>query len=194
MSGEELSVKMIHSHPLTRCIDIKESRERIEHTSSAPARIPTPTRGISNIIYDVLSRSDINIFEHIGSGRFSCVFKGECRGKEVAIKVIDGKSEPSYVSQELEILSQIRHPNICSCMGSYVENNDVYIIMPLYMCSLVDVIYTHNLSINISLNIARDIAVGLNWIHSQTPKLIHSDIKPSNIMLDENYHAIICDF
>merc|ERR1712100_351299 len=45
------------------------------------------------------------------------------------------------------------------------------------------------------LRMARDIAVGMNWLHSSKPvQFLHRDLKPSNLLVDDNYRIKICDF
>ena len=52
-----------------------------------------------------------------------------------------------------------------------------------------------NLSLLQRLNISIDVAMGLDYLHHHSsPTIIHSDIKPSNILLDKNFVAHIGDF
>lgn len=44
------------------------------------------------------------------------------------------------------------------------------------------------------LLLAHDCALGLAWLHGSDPIFIHRDVKPSNFLVDENWHAKICDF
>jgi serine/threonine protein kinase len=42
------------------------------------------------------------------------------------------------------------------------------------------------LSLTIRMKMARDAALGMNWLHLSTPKFIHRDLKTSNLLVDEN--------
>ena len=44
------------------------------------------------------------------------------------------------------------------------------------------------------LRMCRDVALGLNWLHGSNPPVIHKDLKPSNLLLDENMAVKLCDF
>jgi serine/threonine protein kinase len=41
---------------------------------------------------------------------------------------------------------------------------------------------------------ARDAALGMNWLHCSNPVLIHRDLKSSNLLVDENMNVKVCDF
>lgn len=43
-------------------------------------------------------------------------------------------------------------------------------------------------------SLARDIALGMNWLHCSKPPIIHRDLKPGNLLVDENLNVKICDF
>jgi len=41
---------------------------------------------------------------------------------------------------------------------------------------------------------ARDAALGMNWLHCSNPVFIHRDLKSSNLLVDDNMHVKVCDF
>jgi serine/threonine protein kinase len=44
------------------------------------------------------------------------------------------------------------------------------------------------------MQMAKDAALGMNWLHCSNPNVIHRDLKPSNLLIDENGRVKVCDF
>ncbi|KAK9081969.1 hypothetical protein Syun_030951 [Stephania yunnanensis] len=151
----------------------------------------------------------------IGTGHFGSVFKAIIReGTElVAVKVlnmIDHKASKSFMA-ECEALRNVRHRNLMkiltACSTVDFQGNDfkalIFKFMPngsleklLHPVRTDDQRYlTENLSLSRRLNIAIDVASALDYLHNQceTP-IVHCDLKPSNILLDEDMVAHVGDF
>lgn len=98
---------------------------------------------------------------------------------------------------QVEVLSEIRHPNMVILMGACPENG---CLVYEYMSngSLEDRLacqnYTHPLSWELRFKIAAEIATGLLFLHKRKPEpLVHRDLKPANILLDQNFVCKISD-
>ena len=50
------------------------------------------------------------------------------------------------------------------------------------------------LSLHQRMKMAKDAALGMNWLHSSNPIFIHRDLKLSNLLVDNNYKVCVCDF
>ncbi|KAK9081978.1 hypothetical protein Syun_030960 [Stephania yunnanensis] len=156
------------------------------------------------------SPKKLNWYRHFGS-----VFKAIIReGTEpVAVKVlnmIDHKASKSFMA-ECEALRNVRHRNLMkiltACSTVDFQGNDfkavIFKFMPngslekwLHPVRTDDQRYlTENLSLSRRLNIAIDVASALDYLHNQceTP-IVHCDLKPSNILLDEDMVAHVGDF
>lgn len=108
------------------------------------------------------------------------------------IKKSDFKTQESFFN-EAKILYMSQHPNIAPIQYSCQDDEHIYITMPLFnKGSLNSIIDSRFLSISEIIKYSIDLLCGLHHIH--TKKLIHSDIKPSNILLSNSYDAVLCDF
>ena len=50
------------------------------------------------------------------------------------------------------------------------------------------------LSLYQRMKMSKDAALGMNWLHSSNPIFIHRDLKLSNLLVDNNYKVLVCDF
>ncbi|KAL5703672.1 non-specific serine/threonine protein kinase [Ranunculus cassubicifolius] len=149
----------------------------------------------------------------IGSGSFGSVYKGVLSDQEtfVAIKILNlqQKGAANSFLAECEALKNIRHRNLIKvvtvCSSIDFEGNDfkalVFEFMPNH--SLERWLHpntgyrpsSRNLSFIQRLNIAIDVAFGLEYLHhSYEETIVHCDIKPSNILLDRDMTARVSDF
>ncbi|XP_076954472.1 uncharacterized protein LOC143628882 [Bidens hawaiensis] len=146
----------------------------------------------------------------IGRGGFSSVYKGilkEHDDRVVAVKVLNLQNRGAQRSfkRECEAWQNIRHRNLLkiltSCSSVDFQGNDfkalVYEFMP--NGSLHDWLHasesTTRLEILQRVNILMDVACALDYIHNHCiPSIVHGDLKPSNILLDDDMVAHVGDF
>lgn len=108
-------------------------------------------------------------------------------------------SERDNFRQEMMLLSELRHPNCIMLMGACKHNSD-YVLVTEFMKggSLADVLRSNSSAVaemKVKLSIMLDCAEGLSYLHHASPAILHCDLKPANILLDEDYrHAKIADF
>jgi len=139
------------------------------------------------------------ILQEIGRGSFGQVFKGTWRGTEVAIKRIPTNSmrstEIHEFLKEAFILRQLRHPNVLQVLGASM---DPACIVTEYMPrgNLFQLIHDASVPLPWSQTrkIALDICKGMSYLHGTTPPLIHRDLKPHNLLVDDNWRVKVCDF
>ncbi|TYI01245.1 hypothetical protein ES332_A11G188100v1 [Gossypium tomentosum] len=147
-----------------------------------------------------------NKFNHkLGQGGFGSVYKGklpDCR--LVAVKVLsESKENGEDFMNEVASISRTSHVNIVSLLGYCFEKSKralIYEFMP--HGSLDGFIYDrglHHRSCRLEwrtlYDIALGIARGLEYLHQGcNTRILHFDIKPHNILLDENFCPKISDF
>ncbi|KAM3239298.1 hypothetical protein P3L10_014332 [Capsicum annuum] len=137
----------------------------------------------------------------IGSGSFGSVYKGILRnGTAIAVKVFNLQLDTAFKSfdTECEVLCSLRHRNLVKVITS-CSNLDFKALVLEYMPngSLEKYLYSHNyfLDIRQRLSIMIDVACALEYLHHGCLSvLIHCDLKPSNVLLDEDMVAHLSDF
>ncbi|CAH1438581.1 unnamed protein product [Lactuca virosa] len=143
----------------------------------------------------------------IGEGGVSSVYKGILDDTCVAVKVVHLQNKGAHTSflAECEAWKSIRHRNllkiITACSSIDFKGNDfkalVYEFMP--NGSLHDWLHSNVTTTKLNLlqriNILIDVASALDYLHNHClPTIVHCDLKPSNILLDDDMVAHVGDF
>ena len=124
----------------------------------------------------------------------------KCAGKKIH-EVLLKEGETSYTvrrfEEECRLLSQVRHPNIVQFLGVYFQQGvrAPILVMEFLPTNLTSCIDQNCISLpkEISYSILHDVALGLCYLHSQTPPIIHRDLSSNNILLTPNMTAKISD-
>ncbi|KAF7081877.1 hypothetical protein CFC21_085782 [Triticum aestivum] len=138
----------------------------------------------------------------IANGSFGEVYKGLLENKLVAIKKpINGTvRENEQFANEVIIQSQLIHKNIVRLIGCCPEVEAPLLVYEfISQGSLHNILHNNNnkvaLNLDARLRIAAHSADGLAYMHSQAnTRILHGDVKPANILLDENFAPKILDF
>lgn len=150
-----------------------------------------------------LATGDFSDAHVIGKGGFGKVYKGliDDGSLLVAVKRLASNSqqgEREFVT-ELETLSKLRHRNLVSLIGYCNEEGEMILVYE-YMPNgtLADHLHKNNdhpssLSWNERLRICIGAGRGLDYLHTGS-SVIHRDVKPTNILLDDKYTAKVSDF
>ncbi|XP_076932434.1 uncharacterized protein LOC143597962 [Bidens hawaiensis] len=163
------------------------------------------------VSYNQLARATDGFSETnlIGRGGFSSVYKGILDNDFgfVAIKVLHLQIQAAHRSfnKECEAWRSIRHRNllkiITSCSSVDFQGNDFKALVYEYMPngSLNDWLHSsthiHRLHLIQRINILIDVACALDHLHNHCQTtVVHGDLKPSNILLDEDMVAHVGDF
>ncbi|XP_048132660.1 U-box domain-containing protein 33-like [Rhodamnia argentea] len=136
----------------------------------------------------------------IGEGGCGSVYRGFLRNTPAAIKVIKLHSMHSSqeFQQEVDVLSKVRHPNLITLMGACPKPCTlVYEYVP--NGSLEDWLRSSTrakqLPWQARIRIATELCSVLAFLHSCKPhSIVHGDVKPANILLDEHFGSKLSDF
>ncbi|KAK9122459.1 hypothetical protein Syun_020076 [Stephania yunnanensis] len=164
-----------------------------------------------------------NFSSVIGEGGFSTVYLGQYHQYPLAVKIHRNTSSSQRLSrlfkQELQIMLQMRHPNIVKLLGycsddereegalvlEYVPNGSLHDKLH-HDDDDDDENYSKNynsssigigvaLPWNKRMQIAFQLAEAIDYLHSSCPlQIVHGDIKSSNVLLDNNLNCRLCDF
>jgi len=146
-----------------------------------------------------LDYEDLEFGTELARGNFGAVSVANYLGTQVAVKRLFDLDEEMkiYLQRELNVLKQIRHPNIVQFMGLSKTDEGLYLITEFVprgdLCRLLYQKSVKELnSWKLRLQISVQSAQGLAYVHAK--KLIHRDIKAANYLVGDNWHIKLCDF
>ncbi|CAJ1949649.1 unnamed protein product [Sphenostylis stenocarpa] len=139
----------------------------------------------------------------LGQGGFGAVYKGNPPvGCPVAVKLLNASKGNEEFINEVASISRTSHVNIVTLLGFCLEGSKKALIYEFMANGSLDkFIYNKGSESITSLSwdnlyqISKGIARGLEYLHRGcNTRILHFDIKPHNILLDENFCPKISDF
>ena len=144
--------------------------------------------------------------DSLGSGSYGGVCKAKCDGLLCAAKIMHSTlfdlRDPGTASylrkfrEECHLLSLARHPNVVQYLGTYTDPDTQLPVLLMELCdeSLTSFLERSPgpLSYHVQVNICRDIALALVYLHSNG--LIHRDLTGNNVLMIAGTRAKITDF
>lgn len=131
-----------------------------------------------------------------GANSTTFLCKDNQLGAVVVVKEISRLSINNTVDdyhKESKILYAHRHPNICEIQWGAECDKNIYLAMPYYKNgSLKNLLDNKILTVKEIIKYSLDILNGLQYIHSR--RLLHLDIKPTNILINNSNRALLTDF
>eukprot|EP00250_Pteridium_aquilinum_P021984 c25275_g1_i2 orf=493-2568(-) len=145
--------------------------------------------------------ADYDLLEEIGHGAFAVVYRAICKpfSQVVAVKCMDldiCSSNLKNVSEEVQLMSLVDHPNIIKAYCSFIVDHYLWVIMP-YMdggscLHIMKIRYPEGVEESAIAVILKETLKGLDYLHQQ--QQIHRDVKAGNILIDASGTVKLGDF
>jgi hypothetical protein len=174
------------------------SKKKVQSSQSSRSSILPP----KIFTYNELEKATSGFREVLGSGASGTVYKGQLQDEQatsIAVKKIEKlqqETEKEFMV-EVQTIGQTFHKNLVRLLGFCNEGTDRILVYEFMSNgSLNEFLFsdTHphwSLRVQVALGVAR----GLLYLHEEcSTQIIHCDIKPQNILLDDNFMAKIADF
>ncbi|XP_043698851.1 receptor-like serine/threonine-protein kinase SD1-8 [Telopea speciosissima] len=138
----------------------------------------------------------------LGKGGFGTVYKGKLEGKEIAVKRLSKNSGQGLqeFKNEIILIAKLQHRNLVRLLGSSIDAEEKMLIYE-YMQnrSLDSILFDTKKSSSLDwpkrFQIIGGIARGILYLHQDSRfRIIHRDLKASNILLDGEMNPKISDF
>ncbi|CAA7029730.1 unnamed protein product [Microthlaspi erraticum] len=150
-----------------------------------------------------LATNRFSLLNKLGQGGFGSVFKGKLQdGKEIAVKRLSrscGQGKEEFMN-EIVLISKLQHRNLVQLLGCCIEGEERLLVYEYMVNKSLDTfLFDSRRRLELDwpkrFDIIQGIARGLLYLHRDSRlKIIHRDLKVSNILLDENMNPKISDF
>jgi serine/threonine-protein kinase len=178
------------------------SREQGMVPTMSVAALPT-RKSSSEVAYELLKQETLGEYEilgELGRGGMATVFLAHhiALDRKVAIKVMapalldEGLAE--RFRREARTAAALNHPHIIPIYGVYERNALLYFVMKFVAGQSLDpILHTHgHLPVPVARTVLAQAASALGYAHRRG--VVHRDVKPANIMLDDEGWVIMTDF
>ncbi|XP_074589928.1 G-type lectin S-receptor-like serine/threonine-protein kinase At4g27290 [Curcuma longa] len=149
------------------------------------------------------STEDFCVDNKLGEGGFGPVYKGKLKeGQEIAVKRLSKTSTQGTdeFKNEVMVIAKLQHRNLVRLLGCCIQGGERMLIYEYMLNGSLDTFLFDKdrcrlLDWGMRYNIILGIARGLLYLHHDSRyRIIHRDLKTSNILLDENMNPKISDF
>ncbi|KAG8921485.1 hypothetical protein FRC01_000228 [Tulasnella sp. 417] len=162
---------------------------------------------LDELAHFLINPSRLTITKGIGSGGYGEVSLATLDGStEVAVKelrIIGAQAAETRarvalrLARELKVWAKAKHPNVLELLGYYLSPNygRAQFISPFMPNgNIIDYIKRTQAGADVRLGFVRDITSGMAYLHSCDPPICHGDLKPANVLINDEPGAVLCDF
>ena len=157
---------------------------------------------------DDLVLTQIKLTKEIGAGAYGKVFVAEYYGTVCAAKEFNSspllevsskghQKTKENVLKKCQRILQLRHPNLVQFLGVYYKPGSPTVpllVVEMMDCSLNTLLKDYqDVPIDIKLSILLGVSLGLKFLHSQKPSMVHCNLSSNNILLTPHLQAKISD-
>ena len=169
--------------------------------TAAEARFPDGSLDFFCSTDFTIDCSSILLTDEIAKGSYGTVYAGVLHGETYAVKIeefSDSIEEQVNLLVELTVLQSLPHETMVRFVGAgaLTKNNTgttkIMILMELCKNGALREALKLSLPWNLRVRMALEMVQGLSFLHEQS--IIHRDIKTTNVLIDDFWHAKLCDF
>lgn len=147
----------------------------------------------------LLAANEVSLGRLISRSDSGSLHEGTCRTFPVLVRVPPQQEireeEAVSVKEEVEILSQLYHPNLCLFLGASLEAGAIRIVTEHMKGSLRQHLQgSGQTNLPTTLHWAIDAARGMAWLHSNKPPVIHGHLSTSTLLLSKAGKVKVSDF
>lgn len=167
--------------------------------------------GAAQLLRDMgweLDPSDLKAERCIGRGSAGSVYVGTWCYAKVAIKEVDVTESCGHgggdvrqeiadsFRQEVAVLCRLRHPHVLAFYGATTSPPVLRLVTEMLECDLRHYLRGEGKKAGLArrVEVAIGAACGMAYLHSQSPPLVHRDVKPENFLLSATGEVKVCDF
>ena len=156
---------------------------------------------LKDLLMDDFDASDIK--EELGHGLYGETFVVSMNGvsyltKKIHVGIFSKDEFRNSFTHDCLLLRQLRHPHLAQFLGVQIEDSlasPPLLISELYPLSLSSCLQKYpEMPPHSKFNILLETAIGVDYLHSLSPPVVHGHLNPNNILLTEGLHVKIADY
>ncbi|KAK6925591.1 Protein kinase domain [Dillenia turbinata] len=192
---------LLGSSVLLNCLFLIYSYLKKRKSKTVQPLATAPGMNLQRFTYEEMEKATNGFKEEIGKGDFATVYKGSIQFENkivVAVKKLDKVAEADKeFKNDVSAIGRTNHKNLVQLLG-FCKEGPHQLLVYEFMCngSLADFLFRKSRPRWYQrMQIAFGTARGLCYMHEEcSTQIIHCDIKPQNILLDDSFTAKIGDF